>query len=213
MRIGLNNKWFLPAALVLVVCLLLMAGIVFYAAHLRNSTKALIDSATRIRSTEDAEREISVWRHQYSRGYSESRSPDGAGRAYAVEMGNGLLSKLRLVPNTWVLLQVVTVSGNLREVLLGVYTDKSSVWVQKEFSLTDSAMDSEVRYQGERSGAPSRALVMLGPTIGEVATRSAFAFNSNCLVKIGGCSNAHEILPSIVQVESAIQSGNAGSRH
>src|SRR6266852_4828059 len=103
------------------VALLLALALTAYAAYLRRSAKALIDTAAQIRTAADAERQIAIWRQRLPRGYSESRSPDGAGRAYQVQIGNGLLSKLRLIPNTGALLQVTTFSGQLSEVLLGMY--------------------------------------------------------------------------------------------
>ena len=51
-----------------------------------------------------------------------------------LRVGNGLLSRLDLIPNTGALLQITTFSGQLDQLLVGLYTDKSSVWVQEDFS-------------------------------------------------------------------------------
>jgi hypothetical protein len=113
--------------------------VVGYAAYVRRSAGRLIHAASQIRTTADAKEQIAIWQRS-TRNYSESQSPDGNGRAYQVRAGNGLLAALRMIPKTELSLEVVTHSGELQLVVLGMYTETSSVWVQEDFSQTHPAL-------------------------------------------------------------------------
>jgi hypothetical protein len=196
--------WLRRSLLVLIVpFLLLTVGIVGYAAHVRGSAGTLIRAASEIRSTADAKQQITIWQHA-PQGYSESRSPDGEGRAYQIRVGNGLLSAFRMVPKTDVSLEVVTRSGELQLVVLGMYTDRSSVWVQEDFA-RDASGSLSVNTQRDGSGKPIKTVIMFPVGLDEAKKKSAFALTSNCFVKPGGCENADEILPTLRELESAGQ--------
>ena len=191
-----GRKWLFRALVSLCLATLLLAvGTIAYAAHVRASAKALIDAAGRIRSRADVEQQARIW--QRARGYSEFVSPDGTERGYQMEVRSGWLSTFRLVPSTGVLLQVSTRSNILERVVLGMYNEQSSVWVQRA-SLTTT---SHIWLQRDRAGVPAKVLVMLGSAADESTLAKAFALNANCMVKLGGCKNAQEMLPSVSQLE------------
>jgi len=129
----MSGIW-LRRSLVVWICflLLLAVGMVAYAGYVRNSADKLIREASQIRTTADAKEQISIW--QRSAGYSESQSPDGDGKAYQIRVGNSLLAALRLIPKTELLVEAVTRSGELQLVVIGMYNDRSSVWVQEDFA-------------------------------------------------------------------------------
>jgi len=187
-----------------IVALLFGVAVAAYAAHLRRSAQALIASAKQIHSTADAEHEIAMWRERSGRGYSESRSPDGTGHAYQFQMGNGLLSRFHLTPSTGALLQVTTFSGQLSQVLLGVYTEKSSVWVQEDFS-GNGPEYFYVNSQGDGSGKHLKTILMFRSNLAAAQRENAFALDASCLVKPGGCHSAEEILPTLPQLQKAAQ--------
>jgi hypothetical protein len=182
---------------------LLAVSIVAYAAHVRRSADTLIRAACQIRSTADAKQQITVWRRA-SQGYSESQSPDGDGRAYQIRVGNGLLAVFRMVPKTDVSLEVVTRSGKLQLVVLGMYTERSSVCVQEDFAAKASGSLS-VNTQRDGSGKPVKTVIMFPAGLDEAKKKSAFGLTSNCFVRPGGCENADEILPTLRELESASQ--------
>jgi len=184
-----------------VVVFVLALGLAAYAIHLRRSARALIDAAAKIQTTTDAEREIAIWRQRLPRDYSESRSADGRGRAFQFQMSNYLLSKFRLVPKTGTLLQVTTSSGQLSEVLLGMYTEKSSVWAQEEFSEKEPEQFN-VSFQRDGSGKPIKTILMFTSNLAATKREGAFAFDANCLVRPGGCRSAEEILPTLPQLQN-----------
>lgn len=178
---------------------LLAACVGGYALHVRASAQALISSASQIHSIADAERQAAIWRQ--SRGYEEYRSPDGTHQTYKSEVRSGLLSTLHLVPSTGVLVQVSTRSGELLRVVIGMYTEQSSVWIQEEFS--QDSQGFRVDSQKDQSAAPVKTIVTLGSGTSESTRARAFALNANCLMKPGGCKNAEEMLSTIRQLESA----------
>src|SRR5437868_13981873 len=141
----------------LVGFLLLALSIVVYGAHVRRSAIALIRAAGQIHSTADAKQQVTLWQRD-SQGYSESQSPDGGGRAYQIRVGNGLLAAFRVVPKTEVLLEVVTRSGELDLVVLGMYTERSSVWVQEEFA-ANASPSLDVNTQRDGSGKPVKTVI------------------------------------------------------
>jgi len=173
-----------------------------YAGYVNRSAASVIQAAGQIRTTADAEKQIVLWRQ--ARGFSESRSPDGSGHAYQIRVGNGLLAALRITPKTEVLLEVTRRSGELQLLVLGMYTDRSSVWVQEDFasresdSLSVSSQPNGVRY-------PLKTVIMFSSGLDEPKRSSAFALKASCLVKLGGCVNAEEMLPSLRQLGSANQ--------
>lgn len=178
---------------------LFAVGVAAYAIHVRNSARALIDGASQIRSLSDAEQQAANWR-RVSRGYDEYQSNDRTKRGYRLELNNGFLSTLHLVPSTGVQVQVTTASGQLQGLLIGMYTNESSVWVQEEFSQSSSRIQSE----RNPSGTPTKTVVILGPNADDSTRARAFAFDANCLVKLAGCKNANEMLPSIPELETAL---------
>lgn len=196
--------WLRRSLLVLIVGFLLLAvGIVAYGVHVRSSAGALIRAASQIRSTADAKQQVTVWQRD-SRGYSESQSPEGGGRAYQIRVGNGLLATFRIVPKTDLSLEVVTRSGELQLVVLGMYTERSSVWVQEDFA-AKAPGSLAVNTQRDGSGKPVKTVIMFPAGLDEAKKKSAFALTSTCFVRPGGCEQADEILPTLRELESASQ--------
>ena len=196
--------WLRRTLLALIVGFLLLAvSVVAYGAHVRTSAGALIRAAGQIRSTADAKQQVALWQRD-SQGYSESQSPDGNGRAYHIRIGNGLLAAIRVVPKTEVLLEVVTRAGELDLVVLVMYTERSSVWVQEDFA-ANASPSLDVNTQRDGSGKPVKTVVMFAAGLDEAKRKSAFALKANCFVKPGGCENAQEILPTLRELEGASQ--------
>jgi hypothetical protein len=70
----MNREWLHRIVVFsLTTVLLLAAGIVAYAAHVRASARAVINAVSQIRSAADAEHQAQIWR-QTSREYSEFSS-------------------------------------------------------------------------------------------------------------------------------------------
>ena len=208
----LRVTWIQRALLTLCAVALLSAVIVMaHAAQLRRSAHELIISAKQIHSTADAEREIRTWRQRVGRGYSESRSPDGKGLAYQVQVGNGLLSRLPLIPSAGALLQVTTFSGQLNQVLVGVYTDKSSVWVQEDFS-GKSPEQLYIKSERDSAGKAAKTILMFTSDVAAEERENAFALNAACLVKPGGCPHAEDILPTLPLLQNSAQTSSKAVR-
>ena len=167
---------------------------------LKRHSEALILSALRVRSTDDVANEIDYWRKRLPDSCVQTESSIGDGRAFRVQINNSILAHLHLAPNTGMLLQYTTVSGELRQVLLGVFNQQSSVWSQEEFASGLSDRMS-IHSEGLSSAKATHALLSFGAGISESKKKSAFAMNANCLVQIGGCHNAQDILPGIDQLQ------------
>jgi len=132
--------------------------------------------------------------------YTESQSPVGSGRAYTLQRGNGILSTLWIVPSTGITVEAITDSGNLKLVVIGIYTDRSSVWVQEVFG-AESSDGIKVNVQRDSSGRPVKAVLTFGADLNEDKKRAAFSLNGGCLVKPAGCKTAADILPTLSEFE------------
>ena len=183
---------------VLGACLLLFS-MALYAWNVQRETRKLINSAAEIRSLADAERQIARWRRA-SGTYTESQSPDGAGRACSLQKGNGILSTLRIVPSTGVTVEAITHSGKLELVVIGVYTNRSSVWLQEVFG-AESSYGIKVNLQRDPNGEVVKALLTFPSGLDENKKHAAFSLNSNCFVTPGGCHAAREFLPTLSEFE------------
>ena len=190
--------------------MLALSGVVlmWYAIHLRHSALSLIASAEQVRTPEDAERQIAVWRQQWGSHYSTS--VEDSEQIDKVELENRVLSFLHLVPGTVLSLQVLTRDGVPRMMVLLMYTGMppydSGVSIQQDFSSTLSARFSVgnspnfyVEARRESSGRPFKAIVKFATNATESERKKAFALNVNCLVRLGGCKNAEDILPTVWQ--------------
>jgi hypothetical protein len=177
-----------------------------YAIHLRHSAEALISAAGQVNSTADAERQIQIWRQKAGK-FSESRSPDGLGRAYLFELSNSLLSSLHLVPSTGLSMQLSTRSGELDQVLLGMYTEESSVWIQEDFT---SALHNKLHIDVEnnKTGELNKAVVMFGRPVSMQLRQRTFALNANCLTTYRGCQTVSQMHSGIATLRDVDLAGN-----
>lgn len=190
-------------AALLVVALLHFAGVIAYAVRVRAAAQTLIQSATEIHSVADADRLAASWGESSFQGHTAFHSRER--HEYRFEVRTGLLTTFHLVPSTGLLLEVTLVSDQRQRVVLGMYTDQSSVWVQDD----SSAADSSVQSQHDSAGLPVKTVVTLGYGTGESTRARAFAFNPNCFTKLGGCRNAQQMLSTLRQLESTVRSSVA----
>jgi hypothetical protein len=190
----------------LLVCL---SGIFFfavvlgiYAVHLRSSAQTLIASAKQIRSATEAEDQIAMWRRRFAGKYSEE--PEGNGnRVYEVRLDNRLLYWLHLVPPTQLAVSIEMREKSLRGLFVVMTTESNgsaSAWVQETFVGATRSRDPEELYVDARrdgSGRPWKTTVELTSQVAPAEKEKAFAIEATCLVRIGGCRDAAEILPSV----------------
>lgn len=204
MRLEQLYPWFRKLLVVLGTVLVVSAGVlVVYSVHLRHSAKGLVVAAQQIRSASDASRQLEYWRRK-GMVSSESRSPDQLGRAYQVELSNKILSSLRLVPHTVLLLQVSTRGDELDGILLGMYTKNSSVWVQEDFTSVGTTVP-KLHLERSRERTLSKALLQFKSDMGASEQQRRFGLNPLCLVKVPfGCRNAEEMLPGVLRLETGL---------
>jgi hypothetical protein len=186
------------ALLVLSLSVVLFAlGLVIYASRVRASATALINSASEIHSTADAERQIAEWRNQSGRVVSENTSPGNGDHSYDVEVENGLLHRLRIVPPTTVGITVGMRNSGLRYITLVMFTGRkpettTGIWVQEWFG---SGTGNDFRVNAK--DRPSKATVEFSSAVPGAERERAFGLNTKCFVKPGGCRSAEDILPGI----------------
>lgn len=198
MTLQLTRKWFRPAVVVLVVVIGLLAlGIMIYAAHIRTSATALIKSAREIRSTADAQREIAAWRSRSGTQFWEESDHLGGDHNYDAHVDNIFLSRLRIVEPTNVTLGVTMNDGKLRSVTLVMFTGRlpsttSGVWIQEWF---DSRAVGDLRVNAK--DRPWKATVEFSSVVPEPQREEAFALNTKCFVRPGGCKSAEDVLPAV----------------
>jgi len=176
---------------------LLAAGIWVYAAHIRTSATALIDSARRIHSTRDAEREIATWRKRSGPGFWEESDHLGGDHNYDGQIENLFLSRLGVVEPAAVTLSVTMHDGELRCITLMMTAGRRSagapsVWVQEWFD-----QDKSPHFRVGQKDKPRAAIVEFSASVPEAQRDRALALNAKCFVQFNGCKAAEDILPGI----------------
>ena len=189
-----------------VFVLVLMVWVSSYAAHVRGSAQSLINSANRIHSTADAEREIAIWRSRSDRRFTDESPLSNGDRSYTVQVENGLLNRIRIVPPTAISMIVTIGNGQLKGIILVMFTGRSpsttsGVWVQEYFG-SGATNDFHVNPKGR----PWKATVDFSSAAPESQREKAFALNTKCFVQPGGCKSAEDILPGVWQWDTAQQS-------
>ena len=191
--------------------LFFVLGLGIYAAHVRSSAQALINSAKAIRSTADAQREIAFWQRRSRESSWEQTSPQDGDRSFDTRVENGLLHRLHICPPTTAALTITTRDGQLRSIILVMFTGSvpnttPGVWVQEWFD-SGTATDLYVKQKDN----PWKATVEFSSSVPEVEREKAFALNAGCLVKPWGCRSAQEILPDLGQLAGSVRSLGAQS--
>lgn len=200
-RVTLSRVLLLLASAVLVLTL----GVVVYAVRVRASARELIDSASAIHSTADAERQIAMWRNRSGRDFWESTSPKDGDHSYDIHVDNGLLYRLRVAPPTMIGMTITMRDSKLRYVNLTMFTGRDSsktagVWVQEWFG-SGTANDFRVNTKDR----PSKATLEFSSAIPDSQREKAFALNAGCAVRLAGCRSAEEILPYVWQLSGQEQ--------
>jgi hypothetical protein len=177
--------------------LLFVLGVVLYAIRVNASARELIDSASNIRSTADAEREIAAWRNRSGRDFWESTSPNDGDHSYDIHVDNGLLHRLRVAPPTAVGMTITMRNSQLRYVTLIMFTGRdpsktAGVWIQEWFG-SGTANDFRVNTKDR----PSKATLEFSSAISDSQREKAFALNAGCVVRLAGCRSAEDILPNV----------------
>ena len=133
-----------------------------------------------------------------------SEKPGGSGsRVYEVRLDNRLLYWLHLVPPTQLAVSVEMQEKSLRGVFVVMTTESNgsaSAWVQETFVGATRSRDQKELYVDARrdgSGRPWKTTVELTSQVPPAEREKAFAVETRCLVRIRGCRDAAEILPSV----------------
>lgn len=182
--------------------LLFALGLVVYAVRVSAAARELINSASAIHSTADAERQVAAWRNRSGRDFWESTSPSDGDQSYDIHVDNGLLHRLRIAPPTMVGMTVTMRDNRLRYIILTMFTGRdpartSGVWVQEWFG---SGTVSDFRVNGK--DRPWKATLEFSSAVPDDEREKAFALNPKCLVRLAGCRSAEDILPNVWQWNS-----------
>jgi hypothetical protein len=177
-------------------------GLAVYLTHIRASATALINSAREIRSKADAEREIAAWTKRSGKDFWEESDHPGGDHNYDAQILNLAIARLHVVEPTNVIVGITMRDGKLRCVTViestGWYP-VASVWVQEWF---DESMPNRFHVGGHRR--PAEAFVEFPSTLPDDQRSKAFAVNTKCLTRPGGCKTADDILPGVWQLQSAV---------
>jgi hypothetical protein len=193
----------LPFFVVLGMGVLFSVAIVLYAVRVHASAAALIESASKIHSTADADREIAKWRMQSGNQFWEESDHPGGDHDYNAQVENLLISRLRIVEPTEVTMGITMRGGKLRCVTIVMTTGRkpsttSSVWIQEWFDVEGASL-----IHVNAKGRPWKAIVDLTSTVPDAQRQKTLRLNTRCFVKPGGCRSAEEILPNVWQLATA----------
>lgn len=183
-----------------VIVVLFLGGIAIYLIHVRNLATALIASAREIRTTEDAEREIAMWKARAGKAFWTESDHMGGDHNYDASIANLPAARLRVVQPTGVTVSLTMRSRKLRSVTViestGWYP-VASVWIHEWF---DEKLPNRFQILGHRK--PFDAVVEFPSSLPEHERKKAFNLKTDCFVLSRGCKDAGELLPGIWQLES-----------
>lgn len=199
----INNKkmrkssWRQYHVLLLALLAAFILSLTAYATRVHSSAQALINSASAIGSAADAEREIGVWQSRSHESSWEHASPQTGDRIFDTRVENGLLHSLHICPPTVVSLSITMRGDQLRGIILVMFTGSeeeatAGVWVQEWFD-SGTAKDFYVN----KKDKPLKATVEFSSAAPKAERQRALALNASCMVKLGGCRSAEEILPAL----------------
>lgn len=110
----------------LIVAGTLLIGVFAYAALVCTSARALINSASGIRSSADAEREIASWRKCLGCSFWENAATKDGDRTYDIHVGNAALSRLGIARPTMLGVTIALRDHELRYVTAVMFAGKNS---------------------------------------------------------------------------------------
>jgi hypothetical protein len=178
---------------------LFAAGIALYLTHIRNSATALISSARTIRTRADADREIAAWRQRSGKDFWQESDHPGGDHNYDAQIANLAIARLRIVQPTGVTVGITINDGKLRCVTViesvGWYP-VASVWINEWF---DEPMSKRIHVGSH--ARPADAFVEFPSSLPDDQRSKAFAVDTKCLTRSGGCTTAEDILPGVWQLQ------------
>jgi hypothetical protein len=206
-RAGAKTGWpFFAGAAALIGFLVL--GIFVYLIHIERDARQLVSSVREVRTTEDAQQVIASWKKRSGSQFWQESDHVGGDHNYDAQVDNGPVSLLHIVEPTAVTVGFTMHNNELRSAVVIMTTGRkqaatSSVWVQEWFE-----PDSINRIHVVSKDRPWRATVEFPSTVEARQREKAFAFNTKCLIRLGGCKSAEDILPAVWQLETSLNSGN-----
>jgi hypothetical protein len=195
-----TRKWLLWAFVVSVASIVLFVlGVAAYAAHMRATATALVESARGIRTTADAEREIAAWRNRFGEHFWEESDHLGGDHNYDGTIDNLSLARLHMVQPMAVTLGLTIRDAELRNVALLLQTGRpnSAIWLQEWFDA-----DTSGHFHVVRKNFPKAAFVEFSVTIPETERLRVFKVNTNCFLLFRTCKEAEDLLPSVWQLDT-----------
>jgi|SRR2546427_1530306 len=195
----LTRRWVRAGVALLVLGVALLGvGIITYLTHIQASATALVNSAREIRTKADAEREIAAWRERLGKDFWEETDHPGGDHNYDATIANVTVARLRVVAPTGVTVSITMRDEKLRCVTViettGWYP-VASVFIHEWF---DEALQNRFYVGGHRR---ANANVEFSSSLPENQRTKAFALNTKCLAKFGGCKTAEDILPGVWQLD------------
>jgi hypothetical protein len=198
---GLTHHWVRAGLAVLVVGTGAFGlGIAAYAFHVCASATALIDSASQIRTTADAEREIASWKENMGTDSWVESDDSSRGGNYYARIANRAIARMHFVEPSKIIARVTIRNGELLSVSMFVNTPRAPVAVQEWFE-TDMQNRFHLSYI---KGTVPEARVQFAATLPDAKRRKGFAIRTTCLVQLGGCKRAGDVLPVIRELESGV---------
>lgn len=194
----LSTRAWRTVAVLSATVLFVLVLVSVYMMHLRSSAKALIQSAYEIAPNSDMENLAQQWQRQFGNDFYSTSSSYKNSRTYQVILTNKVAHALHLVPFTFLSAAITTVGSAPKVLVVSMYVDdKSTVWVQEDFSLQMQVF--RVQTQRDRLMNPSKTTVDLSITASHDDRKAAFGLNVDCMIKIGGCDGPQQLLPTIRQ--------------
>jgi len=195
----LTHHWVRAGLAVLVAGIALFGlGIAAYAIHFCASAKALIDSASEIRTTADAEHEYVKWRKRLGKESWMESDDSGRGRNYYARIVNRAIAHLHIVGPSEVSVRVTVRDGELLCLTVDISTPVAPVVIQEWFR---PGMQNRFTLCYIKGAVPI-ARVQFPSSLPDAQRRNGFAVRTRCLVLPRGCDSGEDVLPVIRDLKS-----------
>jgi hypothetical protein len=194
----LKHKKILGIGVLVVVC---MVGIAGQVTHIRKRAEEFLREASALRLRVTTAKQIEELVGRYG-GHVEPSTCSSRGCGYFFSFDNGWLHRLHLAPRTSFTCTLAVSDGVLdyRRVFLtsGNTSAVFGAFIDERLSSPPGIPEPfHASLQTEGSGARWRVHVDMTADATSEQHKMAYAVNLGCLSKLGGCSDAQELLPSV----------------
>ncbi len=184
-------------AILVAMGIIAIGGGILQSIHVRTEAEALLDRSRHLDVGSSPYEQAVGTLNQFQRYRSSNESCSSGECELEYRFDNTGMRALRLVPPTGFYFSFDFHGGVLtsKKAILG--QGICCVALVREVKFNPSETDGNPGFNVIPNGAPHKVLVNLDTRATEEERRIAYQFNLACLTAVGGCKDAHQLLPGV----------------